>query len=97
MVCRLEVVGEEGLALKELVQLLYDKVGQVIGGVDEVLFLLYGYGYGKVCCLAMEVVLLSSPDSLREPFLFLINDFLIVILKENGDSTIVKFKLLFLM
>ena len=48
MVCRLEVVGEEGFDLKELVQLLYgglDKVGQVIGGVDEVLFLLYGYGY----------------------------------------------------
>ena len=37
--------------MKELVQLLYgghDKVGQVIGGVDEVLFLLYGYSIDKV-------------------------------------------------
>ena len=39
----------------------------------------------------------SSPDSRKEPSLFLMKDFLSVTVTENGDSEMLQFKLDFLM
>ena len=43
-----------------------------------------------------KVVELLRPDLRRLPFLFLMKDFLMVIVRENGDSSILKFKFDFL-
>ena len=48
-------------------------------------------------CWLMLVEDSWKPDVRRVPSLFLIKDFFIVTVKLNGDSTMLKFKLLFLM
>ena len=44
----------------------------------------------------MEGVKLSNPELLKVPSLFLMNDFLMVMVTEKGDSIMLKFKLDFL-
>ena len=71
-------------------------VGVVLCMFERILSEFWFIGKGaRFCCRAVELEL-SRPDLLTVPFLFLINYFLIVMVRVNGDSSILKFKFDFL-